>query len=196
MLKTLILSVIIACNCVASFGQPAHVKGSLDEYFAGVPLRQDFEKWIQYISAQPWLGIDSITDRGGYSSLKTDSSSHFPFSDSTKVKLLFQKMIYYDDVIKKPVDSTNEISIEGIFADNKKGKKESEDMSKELRHQLERNYRNQDTRYYPNGEETSFTNGKTEQFPNCRLIVAYASDLRFYFVMLTYTSPGKNPNRR
>ena len=187
-----LFSVVMYCNVCCA--QSSDANESLDRYFAGIPLRESYEKWVHYIFNHPYLGVDSLSDRGGFSSFKPGIKDHFPFSDFIPVKILFQKTIYYDSVTNKSTDSTNEVSIEGIFPGNKTGRKESLKVFTELRKALRRHYGAEDMAYYeePDGEGSAFSRGRKDGFPSCSLQQGYSKELAFYFVMITYTSQRKN----
>jgi hypothetical protein len=194
-MKLVFLWMALVCN-TSSLAQQNFVE-SLDEYFAGVPLQQDFDKWVDYISKNPWLGIDSVKERGIYSSFKSGIGSYFPFSDSVKVKLLIQKLIYNDDLAKKAIDSINQISIEGIFLGDKTGKKQSLNVFKELRFLLEKSYGAQSIEYFDSpGRISFFSYGKSENFPDCNLQQGYSVEFRFYYVMISYSSPFKSKRHK
>lgn len=163
---------------------------SLDKYFAGIPLRESYENWVDYIVNNPNIAVDSLGQRGVYARLKPGMKSEFPFPGADKIKLLFQKIIYYDSVTNISTDSTWEISIEGIFPDNKTGRKESVQVFRYLIKCLKPNYKRTATKY--SGRTLSFWNGRSETFPDCTVDQGYFDELGFYYVMLTYVRPRKN----
>jgi len=175
---------------IASYAQN-NSNESLDQYFAGIPLREGFEKWVHYVFNHPYMGVDSFNERGIYSSLKPGMKSHFPFADSVKVKLLFQKTIYYDSVTNVSTDSTHEISIEGIFPHNKIGRKQSVKAFRDLSKSLKAKYKRIAIEY--SGRSLSLRQGRSESFPDCSIHQGYYEELRFYYVMINYSSPRKNP---
>src|SRR6185295_18976651 len=128
-------------SAIISFGQEDHANESLDRYFAGIPLKESFDKWFQYLLNNPYLGVDSFNERGVYSSFKPGMKGEFPFPGVTHVKILFKKIIYYDSLTHVSADSTNEVTIEGVFPDNKMGKKESIEVFRYLVKSLKVNYK-------------------------------------------------------
>jgi hypothetical protein len=189
-MKKYFLLLIIA-YCSASFAQNTNINESLDKYFVGIPVRESFENWTHFILTNPHLGVDSFNSRGVYSSFKPGIKSRFPFRDSMTVKILFQKTIYYDSLTNKTTDSVNEISIEGVFPDSKRGKKESIEIFKDLKKDLRAYYRHE-KQYFENERVLWFSEGKNKNFPDCILQQGYSEELRFYFVMITYSSRVKN----
>jgi len=184
---------LILIYCSHSFAQVSNRTESLDKYFAGIPLRESFENWVHNVLNNPYLGVDSFSERGGYSSFKAGLKSQFPFPGATNVKILFQKTIYYDSVTNISTDSTREISIEGVFADNKMGRKESIQVFRYLTKSLKTNYKRTAIEYA--GRSLSFWKGRSENFPDCSLHQGYSEELRFYYVMINYISPRKNAVR-
>ena len=181
---------LLALTSAVSFGQQENTNESLDKYFAGVPIRESYDNWVRYIVNNPNLGADSLGERGAYSSFKAGMKSQFPFPGATKVKLLFQKIIYYDSVTNVSTDSSWEISIEGVFPDDKTGRKESVQVFKYLTKCLKPNYKRSAAVYA--GRSLSFWKGRIESFPDCVVTQGHSDELRFYFVMLTYIVPRKN----
>ena len=158
---------------------------TLDRYFAGVPLQSGFEQWFNYVASHPDLGIDSTNRRGNHSSFKIGMESYFPFPDSLKVQLVFQKLIYADSKTGQLVDSVKTIQIQGLFGKEKAGKKESLKFFRGLRRELMRDYRYEYRDYY---EPASwFYRGKTKAFPYCSLHYGYSTSLKSYFVLLSYS---------
>ena len=178
--------------CTFSCAQSSSANESLDRYFAGLPVRESYEMWVRYIIRHPHLGVDSINERGGYSSFKPGIKDHFPFPDSIQVKILFQKTLYYDSITNISIDSTNEISIEAVFPNNKLGRRGSAKVFNEVRKVLRRNYTSGVFENYSNGYGVLFSRGRNENFPDCSLSKGHSKELRFYFVMITYTSPRNN----
>ena len=188
-MRKYLLLIIIAYG-IDSFAQGNNKTETLNDFFAGVPLQESFESWVHYVTTHPYLGIDSFNSRGLYSSFKPGIKNYFPFSDSMKVKLLFQKTVYYDSLTNNPTDSINDILIEGVFQDNKVGKKESIEVFKTVRKKLRANYYNE--YMYPDYERyVVFFEGKNMNFPDCFLTQSHSDDLRFYYVMIYYVSPRK-----
>ena len=190
MIKTLLLFAATAFCCFVSSAQSNNAIETLDDYFAGVPLKEGFDKWARHLMADPLIGLDSFNERGIYSSFKPGIKTHFPFPDSIKVKILVTKVVYYDSITKKSFDSTSEISMEAVFENNKAGKKASIAVFKKLRKGLGKHYDREDM---SSSGTLWFTRGRTQEFLNCYLLQDHADDLGFYFVMLNYTSPRKHP---
>jgi hypothetical protein len=158
---------------------------SLDRYFAGIPLQSTFDQWYDYVAGNPHLGIDSSNRRGNHSSFKPGIESYFPFPDSLKVKIVFQKIIFADARTRQFVDSFKTIAIEGLFGAGKPARKESNKFFKGLRRELMRDYRYEYRDYY---EPASwFYQGKSSNFPNCSLHHGYSNRLKSYFVLLAYS---------
>ena len=156
---------------------------TLDGFFGGVPLQQSYEKWYKFIYSHPNMGIDSVNERGAYSSLK-GITNQFPFPDSILVKILFEKIIYFDSLTNRDVDSTSNIAFEGVFGKDKIAQKESISFYKKLRKELKKDYKEEapgSRRFY-----SFFSNGKNENFMPCMLFQDYSDEFKFYFVMLVY----------
>lgn len=160
---------------------------SLDHFFAGVPLKEDFVKWFNYINGHPYMGIDSSGKRGFYSSLKRGIKSHFPFPDSLPVKLLLKKTIFRDSITNEAFDSAASIMIEGVFPDNKAGRKQSRELFKEIRKTLRRYYRQEIVSNYSAG--SWFKKGKIDNFPDCSIWQGYEESRKFYYVLIGYDFP-------
>ncbi len=124
-----------------SFAQDNKTNESLARFFAGIPLQESFEQWVKHVYASPYLGIDSTSKMGIYSSFKPGIKSYYPFPDSALVKMLFQKTVFYDSLTNVSTDSTNTIQIEGVFLNNKEGRKKSIQAFKALRKELNAYYR-------------------------------------------------------
>lgn len=157
---------------------------TLDRYFAGIPLQSTFEQWYDYVAGHPHLGIDSSNRRGNHSSFKPGMENYFPFPDSMKVKITFQKVIFADAKTRQFIDSFKTVEIQGLFGTGKPAKKESNKFFKGLRRELMRDYRYEYRDYY---EPASwFYRGKSSSFPNCSLHYGYSNRLKSYYVLLSY----------
>jgi hypothetical protein len=186
----LVLFLVVSGSIVANAQKDINLN-SLDRFFGGVPLQQSFEKWFEYISSQPYMGIDSIKERGVYSSFKKGIATNFPFPDSIFVKVLFQKIIYFDSLTNKDVDSVSTIIFEGVFGNDKLAKKESIEFYKKMRKELKKNYKEENSGSY--SFYSFFMKGRNENFLPCQLFRDYSEELKFYFVMMSYdTSWRKN----
>ena len=182
MKKTPIILLAIVLG-LKTYGQDSKF-ATLDRYFAGIPLQSGFEQWYYYVSSHPYLGIDCTNRNGNYSSFKTGIESYFPFPDSSKVKLIFQKLIYADSKSGEIVDSVKTVYIQGLFGSGKMARKESAKFFKGLRRQLMRDYRYEYRDYY---EPASwFYRGKTKTFPYCSLHYGYSRTMNSYYVSLVY----------
>jgi hypothetical protein len=162
---------------------------TLDDYFAGVPLKEDFAKWFYYVRQHPFLRIDSIGKRGYYSSFKPGIKNHFPFHDSLPVKLLLKKTIFRDSLTKTAYDSVVIIMIEGVFTDDKDGRKKSRKAFKEIRKKLRRHYKQEDSSR--DGWGSRLKKGKSLNFPDCSIWQGYEDSKKFYYVLIAYEFPAR-----
>lgn len=157
---------------------------TLDRYFAGMPLQAGFDQWFNYFSSNPHLGIDSTNRWGNHSSFKPGIESYFPFPDSMKVKITFQKILYADAKTRQIIDSIKTVVVEGSFGANKSSKQEARKFYKGLRRELMRYYHYEYHDYY---EPASwFYRGKNKNFPYCSLHLGYSEDKKSYYVLLAY----------
>jgi hypothetical protein len=101
--------------------------------------------------------------------------------------MLFKKIVYYDSLTRKPVDSITTIMIEGVSGDNKSGRKQSIGIFKFLRKQLRSFYRSRDDE--PFQAATLFSKGINRSFPDCLLYQGHSDELKFYFVIILYAFP-------
>ena len=189
--RIFILFLFISCF-LALPGQERQNVETLDHFFAGVPLKKDFANWYHYVRNHPQLGIDSVGVRGFYSSFKPGIGNSFPFPDSLQVKLLLRKTIFYDSVTQKPFDSLSTILIEGVFSDDKAGRKGSRVLFADIRKKLRRHYK--DEVMYAGGSGASFRDGKNSNFPVCSLWLGYERDKKFYYVIIGYDFPQRPEN--
>ena len=162
---------------------------TLDHFFAGVPLKDDFAKWFYYIREHPFLGIDSAGKRGYYSSFKAGIKNHFPFPDSMPVKLLFKRTVFRDSLTNNFFDSVAIIMIEGVFASDKSGRKKSKEIFKEIRKKMRNHYKQQDISR--DGSGYWFKKGRSENFPDCSLWQGYEDEKKFYYVLIAYEFPPR-----
>ena len=189
MQRIYILHLLFLSSIIVPAQEKDNIK-TLDHFFAGVPLTKDFIEWYHYIHDHPFLGIDSTGKRGFYSSFKPGIKNYFPFPDSLTVKLLLKKTVFSDSLTNKRYDSTAIIMIEGVFADNKTGRKKSREVFKEIRKNLKRYYK-QEVKSL-DGSGSWFKKGKSDNFPNCSLWYGYEEDRKFYYVLIGYDFPARN----
>ena len=190
-MKKIVFVLLLLPVCMGAPAQQENKFATLDRYFAGIPLQSSFENWFYYISSRPWLGIDSTTRKGNYSSFKPGIKSYFPFPDSMTVKILFQKVIYISATTRQFIDSFKTIIIEGNFGSDKFARRESVRFYRGLRKQLMKNYRYEYRDYY--NQASWFYRGKTNNFPYCSLYFGYSEKARFYYVTLSYNDQKSQP---
>jgi hypothetical protein len=171
--------------------QQSNKFATLDRYFAGIPLQSGFESWYYYVSSHPYLGIDSSSRRGNYSSFKPGIESYFPFPDSMAVKILFHKVIYMNASTHQFIDSFKSVSIEANFGPDKFARRESVKFYKGLRKELMRNYRYEYRDYY--NQASWFYRGKNKNFPYCSIFFGYSEERKFYYVLLSYNDQKSQP---
>jgi hypothetical protein len=186
MIRTCFL-VLLFLSFISTSAQEKDNAETLDHFFAGVPLKEDFVKWFNYIRDHPYLGIDSSKERGHYSSFKPGIKSYFPFPDSQHVKLLLKKTLFRDSLTNEVFDSVITVMIEGVFADNKAGRKKSREVFKEIRKNLRQHYKQQIASQY--GWGSWFRKGKSNNFPDCSIWQGYEEQKRFYYVLISYDFP-------
>lgn len=146
---------------------------SLDDLFVGIPLKEGYPKWVEYISAHPFLGFDSANNRGVYSSMKPGIRTHFPFPDSVLVKLLAERQSV---VIGGKTLISYSMKIEGVFGKRNNAKEAAKDCYRKLKKLLRPYYRNFDGTY--------FRKGHSPAFPDCSLEWGYLSKIDYYIVLL------------
>ena len=95
---------------------------TLDSFFAGIPVKEGFAKWVEYLYNHPHMGLDSANYRGSYSSMKPGIKSHFPFPDSVQVKILAGDLLLKINETDKLLRS-HELCIEAVFGDDKVAEK-------------------------------------------------------------------------
>lgn len=170
---------------LASFGQSARQFETLDRFFAGVPLKEGFEKWFMHFATNPYFGIDSTTLLGNHSSFKSGIETYFPFPDSTSVKIIFRKTIMMDVSTRRFIDSASIIEVQGVFGIDKPAKKESRKFYRGIRKELMRFYRYEFRDY--EGQSSWFYKGKTSNFLNCSLHFGTDDKTGEHFVLLAYS---------
>jgi hypothetical protein len=182
-LKTPIFILLAFFLCDTTFSQEAKKIESLDSFFAGIPLQKKYEQWVAHINSHPYLGIDSTNKKNIYSSFKPGVKSHFPFPDSIKVKLLLYSAINIDSLGKFPNDTIKTVSIEGIFGNNKKSRKEAYTCFNDLKLLL-KNYHGIKNDGPPFDDAAGFIKGINENFPDVMLFRGYNEEQHFYYVLL------------
>ena len=164
-----------------SYIAPAQGKDNietLDHFFAGVPLKEDYTKWFYYIRGHRFLGIDSAGKRGFYSSFKPGINSYFPFPDSLPVKLLLKRTVYRDSLTNNSFDSVAIIMIEGVFTGDKSGRKK-----------LRGHYKQEDLSQQGSG--IRYKKGQSKNFPDCSIWQGYEDVKKFYYVLIAYEFPAR-----
>jgi hypothetical protein len=176
---------------ISVWSQQSSRFATLDRYFAGIPLQSSFESWYDYVSSHPYLGIDSSSRRGNFSSFKPGIESYFPFPDSMGVKILFHKVIYMNAATRQFIDSFKQVSIEANFGSDKFARRESVKFYRGLRKELMRNYRYEYRDYY--NQASWFYRGKNKNFPYCSINYGYSERFKFYYVALSYNDQKSQP---
>jgi hypothetical protein len=157
---------------------------SLDAYFGEVPLKAGFEKWVEFFSNDQYLGLDSTTERGIFSSIKTGSPNHFPFSNQYPVKFLFDREIIVPASSSGlTVDTAESIMIECVFPRNRIGRKAADSCFRKIVTELKY--------YYRQSREAAgrifFYDGVNKDFPELLIESAYSDYLGFYYVLLVFS---------
>lgn len=154
---------------------------SLNDLFAGVPLAEEPENWVNHIEAKAYWTFDSIGQRGRYYTLN-DAAAHFPFPDSIKVRMLInrKKMPLRPGV--PPEDTAKYILIEGIFGDGKNAKKASKFYYKQIKNLVSGHYKK--NKYLFTEDLILFSQGVNDRFPNLLIHLEYSEELKFYAVVL------------
>ena len=184
MKKIVAIYVLMLLTFLNANGQQSNRFTTLDRYFAGIPLQSSFEKWFDYVASHPYLGIDSTTKKGNYSSFKPGIESYFPFPDSLKVKILFQKTLFFDTISRQFIDSFKSVQIEGIFGNGKSAKKEAAKFFKGLSRELMKYYRHESRNNYTTF--FSYNRFNSKNLPVCTIYSGYSEEFKFYYVRLTY----------
>jgi hypothetical protein len=168
--------------CITTFAQKIKKVASLDSFFAGLPLQKSYAKWVEHINTHPYLGIDSVSKKGLYSSFKPGMKSHFPFPDSVKVKIMLFTGLNIDSSGRLPVDTVISAFIEGVFGNTRNAKKDADKCFNQLKSLLSKNYKimNSD----PSGYGVGFIKGINENFPDVILERGYFKEQDFYYVLL------------
>ena len=180
-MKTFFSYIFIFCSLFNNaFSQKQNTISSLDSFFAGIPLKKDYNAWVNYIVNHDGLGIDSARPMGIYSSFKNNYRNHFPFPDSIPVKLLLQTAVYKDPSNRFPNDTSRTVYIEGIFGNHKNSQREADKYFNVLYKMLKPYYRN----VYGSGSFVEFTRGKTDRFPYVWLETGFFEEQKFYYVLL------------
>ena len=157
------------------------VTKSLDDFFAGIPLQKGFAKWIEYISADSTIGIDSSNGRGFYSSIKK-GRTHFPFPDSIQVKILISEEIFYD-YMAKPAGQKETILMEGVFSSDDDGKQLSLFWMKQLKQEFKNRYK----RHNGGNTEIDYSKSTDANFPDFTLNrLPPGHGINYYVVILEY----------
>lgn len=129
MKKIFLLSRLFLLTCFASSQDTGGIS-SLDDLFVGIPLKEGYPKWVEYISAHPFLGFDSANNRGVYSSMKQGIKTHFPFPDSVLVKLLAERQSV---VIGGKTLISYTMKIEGVFGKRNGAREVAKDCFRKLK---------------------------------------------------------------
>jgi hypothetical protein len=182
-LKKIIFILIFYFLSIATIAQELKKVETLDSIFAGIPLKRNFEKWIEHINTHPFLGIDSTGKQGIYSSYKSGIKSHFPFPDSIKVKLKIYSALNIDSCGQYSNDTIKIASLEGNFGNNKKAKKLSSESFKYMKLLLKNYYKtvNEGGVFE---DAAGFINGINENFPDVMLFRGYNEEKHFYYILL------------
>ena len=77
--------------------------------------------------------------------------------------------------------------IEGVFTNDKNGRKKSREVFKEIRKKLRRHYKQEDPSR--DGSGSWFKKGKSQNFPDCSIWLGYEDDKKFYYVLIAYEFP-------
>lgn len=188
-MKRLSLLFLLISFSFSGIAQKHNAITTVDSFFVGIPVKEGFIKWLEYISAHPFMGIDSANYRGSYSSLKNGIKSHFPFPENIQVKILTGREQPSKATIEKPT-SQYELSIEGVFGNDKSARRAAKNCYDELKSILKKYYKTKDTDNY--FSFIKYSKGINTDFPDIILYMDYSKELGFYFVMLTYTESAKN----
>jgi hypothetical protein len=186
MKKAIIICIAVLLTALNTSSQQTNKFANLNRFFAGIPLQSGFEKWSDYVAAHPYLGIDSTTERGNYSSFKPGIKSYFPFPDSLQVKILFQKTMLFDTISRQFIDSFASIKMEGIFGDGKQAKQEATKFYKGLRIEFKKYYRYRSKSQSGFARAHFFRKGKNNSFLNCSLHLSYSKKFNFFYILLLY----------
>jgi hypothetical protein len=185
----IVLFVLFVINCCLTQELPA-IQGA-SALFANIPILKTSKERIEFIAKQTSLGIDSITERGVYSSIKEGYRGHFPFPDSVLVKILSstQQSTY---LASKPPLTIETIAIEGVWGDDKKDKKDVERFFKQLQRYLKQYYKTREIQDISFGDYILFSKGIDSDFPKIQVRYGYEPQLKFYNVLIAYERVIKN----
>jgi hypothetical protein len=181
-LKT-IIAIIVLFLCFETSAQETKKIESLDSFFAGIPLQKCYEKWVEHVNSNPYLGIDSAKKSIIYTGFKPGIKSHFPYPDSVKVNLSLYSAINIDSTGKFPNDTIKTVSIQGIFGKSKLAKKQTNTYFNDLKLLLKKFYRtiNDDSGF---GNAAGFINGINENFPDVMIFSGYNEKQNFYYILM------------
>lgn len=146
---------------------------TLDSFFAGIPVKEGFTKWVEYLYKHPHMGLDSANYRGSYSSLKPGIKSHFPFPDSVQVKILAGNELRKIPGIDKLIVH-QELLIEAVFGNTRKGEKDALKCFEQLKKVFRKYYKTR-TSY---DSMVGYSKGVNDNFPPFILIVDYSKELK------------------
>ena len=185
MAKTSLLAILISFSVTAN-AQSFPVAKSLDDFFTGIPLQNGFSKWIEYISTDSTLGIDSSTERGFFSSIKK-GRSHFPFPDDIPVKILLTEEIISDPQRKPQKYKLETVYIEGMYYGGRKARIASLDYHNTLKEEFRKYYSKRNI-----SDHILFSKSGNKNFPDFMLYRGdpYTSGnedvIDFYYVILEF----------
>lgn len=178
MKRSLVIVLYLLLN-LSGKAQSADTITTLDIFFAGIPVKEGFTKWVEYLYKHPHLGLDSANYRGSYSSLKPGIKSHFPFPDSVKVKILaeneLRKIPNVNNLIRH-----NKLIIEVVFGNSNESETSSRKCFEQLKKIVKKYYKIRDN--YKS--KIDYSKGININFPDFTLLIDYSKELDFYFVMM------------
>ena len=167
---------------MATSAQKSPVIKSLDDFFTGIPLQSGFPKWMEYISSDSTLALDSSKSWGFYSSIK-HNRSHFPFDTDIPVRIIFHEDAQRFDKPEAISYQKEMIMIDGLFPGNTAGKKASIQCFNELKAQLKQYY----SKHKQDQKEIEFLKSDDPNFPPFSLRRGEPGHgFNFYYVMLEY----------
>lgn len=179
-MKKILLLIVILLITQKDYSQKTNKVTHLKDFFFGIPVEQDVNAWIQFISTQPYLGIDSSSSKGISSSIKENIASHFPFPDSIKATIFLTAEGNYGPT-NDTTDTSRKLFIEGDFGNTPSSKKQMDKLFLKIKSMLT-NYYTQtfEFRYY----DIIFVTGINENFPTCSLVKGYSERKKTYYVLL------------
>jgi hypothetical protein len=152
---------------------------TIDDFFAGIPVKAGFEKWVEYLYKHPHMGLDSANYRGSYSSLKPGIKSHFPFPDSVQIKILAEdkliKIQGIDTLIRQ-----QELLVQASFTNKKTSERNAWKCFEELKKTFKNYYRRRNSFV----DAIYYSEGKTSNFPPFILQIEYSNKLGIYYVII------------